>query len=245
MNQDTIQRLVALNTQFYQTFAVQFGQTRRRLQPGVRRWLDAGGAGGGESAALLDLGCGSGELLRELARRGWPGEYCGLDFSAGLLEQVRTELPESAGLRLSLLQADLVQEDWSQALPRRRYPAVSAFAVLHHIPGQAARLELLRRVRACLEPGGRFILSNWQFLNSPRLAARIQPWPAAGFQPGELEPGDYLLDWRSGGSGLRYVHHFSASELESLAAACGLQVLEQYASDGEGGNLGLYQIWGG
>ena len=59
-----------------------------------------------------------------------------------------------------------------------------------------------------------------------------------------MDPGDYLLDWRSGGQGLRYVHHFSREELGALAAAYGFEVVETFESDGEGGRLGLYGVWG-
>jgi hypothetical protein len=59
----------------------------------------------------------------------------------------------------------------------------------------------------------------------------------------EVDPNDYLLDWRSGGEGLRYVHHFDEKELEELAAASNFQVSDTFYSDGEGGKLGLYQVW--
>jgi len=52
-----------------------------------------------------------------------------------------------------------------------------------------------------------------------------------------------LLDWRSGGKGLRYVHHFNEKELGELAKACGFRIMDIYYSDGERGNLGLYQVW--
>jgi hypothetical protein len=94
-----------------------------------------------------------------------------------------------------------------------------------------------------LKPNGRFILSNWQFLNSEKLKARIQPWGRAGLSDEDVDEGDYLLDWRSGGSGLRYAHHFSAEELTGLADQAGFEVEAEFLSDGENGRLGLYQIW--
>ena len=39
MDAETTQRLIALNHQFYQTFAAHFSATRQRLQPGVLRML--------------------------------------------------------------------------------------------------------------------------------------------------------------------------------------------------------------
>jgi SAM-dependent methyltransferase len=119
-----------------------------------------------------------------------------------------------------------------------------AFAVLHHIPGRERRVQLLCTVRELLAPDGRFIHSNWQFLRSERLRGRIHPWGEVGLSDAEVDPGDYLLDWRRGGFGLRYVHHFSEDELASLAAESGFRVLETFYADGETGDLGLYQIWG-
>jgi hypothetical protein len=105
------------------------------------------------------------------------------------------------------------------------------------------RLDILKTVRKLLKDDGRFILSNWQFLNSAKLRARIQPWERVGLTAGDVDEGDYLLDWRSGGEGLRYARQFSAEELSALAEQAGMRVVDSFLSDGEGGNLGLYQVW--
>ncbi len=228
-------RLTAINHQFYQSFAEPFSATRGRLQPGVLKVLESLPL----EARLLDLGCGNGNLARALQRRGHQGLYVGLDFSAALLE----ETGQILGARFTFLEADLTAPGWDAALPEGSFDAVLAFAVLHHLPGASLRQAVLERVRARLAPGGRLIHSSWQFLNSDRLRARIQPWARAGLTGEEVDPGDYLLDWRRGGSGLRYVHHFNPDELAELAAETGFRVLESFLSDGEGGNLGLYQVW--
>jgi hypothetical protein len=98
-------------------------------------------------------------------------------------------------------------------------------------------------VRGLLTPKGRFVHSNWQFLNSERLRKRVHPWEEIGLSDSEVDPGDYLLDWRRGGFGLRYVHHFSEKELTALAAETGFGVVETFYADGETGDLGLYQVW--
>jgi hypothetical protein len=110
------------------------------------------------------------------------------------------------------------------------------------IPGEL-RLNILKAVQGLLNPDGLFIHSNWQFLNSEKLKARIKPWESVSISGLEVDAGDYLLDWRSGGEGLRYVHHFNEEELVELAHTTGFQVLDVFYSDGETGNLGLYQIW--
>jgi hypothetical protein len=80
-------------------------------------------------------------------------------------------------------------------------------------------------------------------LNSEKLKSRIQPWSRVGLKDSEVDEGDYLLDWRSGGEGLRYAHHFSAGELLELAGQAGMSANESFLSDGENGRLGLYQVW--
>ncbi len=235
MNPTTLSRLLELNRLFYQTFALPFSATRQRLQPGVIRVLDQISA----SDDLLDLGCGNGELARELARCGHEGTYTGLDFSTPLLEQAAPDqLPH-----FKFLKADLSTAEWDTPLAGCQYDYALAFAVLHHLPGVELRLQILRKIRSLLPDSGQFIHSHWQFLNSPRLAERVQPWEAIGLSQGDVDPGDYLLDWRQGGTGLRYVHHFSEDELAELAAASGFEVDESFLSDGENHRLGLYQVW--
>ncbi len=237
MDQQTVTRLLEINLQFYQTFALQFSATRRRLQPGVKKILTTRSPDG----AILDLGCGNGALAGELARRNFRGSYLGIDASPGLIDEARRQT--LAGFKAVFLQADLASPGWEAALPWKDFDAALAFAVVHHLPGKNLRLDVLQSIRRLLPPGGRFIHSEWQFLNSPRLAARILPWEKAGLSADQVDPGDYLLDWKSGGYGLRYVHFFNESELTHLAAESVFHILETFYSDGEGGRLGVYQIW--
>lgn len=239
MNESTAARLIALNKQFYQTFGREFSSTRMRLQPGVKRVLER--LAGNES--ILDLGCGNGEMARELMRRGHRGPYTGLDFSLPLLEVARHGWEDAPA---TFLRADLTTPNWDKkiiASMSAPFDLVTAFATLHHIPNAATRLNILNKIHAFLRPGGQFIHSEWQFLNSDKLRKRTLPWEEIGLNEADVDPGDYLLDWRSGGRGLRYVHHFDEAELNALAAAGRFRVRETFYSDGENGRLGLYQTW--
>jgi SAM-dependent methyltransferase len=267
MEREIIAKLLQLNAEFYQTFAAQFSDTRRRIQPGVRRILDSLNPG----IQLLDLGCGNGELARELLRRGFTGQYTGLDFSDALLKVAREGV--SGARNYHFIQGNLVAEDWQHSLtsapnpitqssptvqgrnstdfseqsciPAKStpYDIVFAFASLHHIPGRGTHLRIMRTIRNLLAVNGHFVHSNWQFLNSQRLRKRIHPWAEIGLSDEDVDPNDYLLDWRRGGFGLRYVHHFSEEELFTLAEESGFQVVSSSRSDGETGDLSLYQVW--
>jgi 2-polyprenyl-3-methyl-5-hydroxy-6-metoxy-1,4-benzoquinol methylase len=190
---------------------------------------------------VLDLGCGNGELARELALRNFRGDYQGLDQSAEFLAEARQKL--AGNQNFSFILADLSSANWHSSLPVMSYEVILALAVLHHIPGSALRSQLLTAAHTLLSPTGRLIHSEWQFLSSQRLKSRLQPWEKAGLAADQVDPGDYLIDWRAGSQGLRYVHLFSEIELAALAKESGFRVAETFLSDGEGGNLGLYQIW--
>ena len=174
MKEEVRQQLIRLNSEFYETFAGAFAATRRRIQPGVRRVLEEVPKKG----KWLDLGCGSGQLALEWVKQKRKGAYQGLDFSAGLLAEAEEALREVTiprGLKVTFAQADLTEPGWEVGLKREFFNGALAFAVLHHIPGEEQRVELLRQVRQLLKPEGVFIHSEWQFQFSQKLMARRMP----------------------------------------------------------------------
>mgnify|MGYP001325416037 CR=1 FL=1 len=245
MKSETAARLIELNREFYTRYGDSFSATRHRIQPGVRRVLEM--LKGDED--ILDLGCGNGWFARALAKRGHRGSYLGADFSLPLLREAES-IPETFPAKflvMDLTQLSANSDQLSvishQLLVTDNWSLITCFATLHHIPSRELRLNILHAVHQLLRPNGLFIHSNWQFLHSEKLKARIQPWDVAAIDGSEVEAGDHLLDWRSGGKGLRYVHHFSEEELQELAEATGFHIKEVFHSDGETGNLGLYQVW--
>jgi len=247
-------RLVALNSEFYQTFAEAFSETRRRVQPGVRRALEGIAA----TASVLDLGCGPGNLANALAVHGHVGFYAGLDGSERLLNIARLETDHPTAV---FLQSALTEPSWTEHLAQHlataqagrrveafrnhshRFDRVCAFALIHHLPGAEQRLRFVRQAAGLLEEGGAMAVSVWDFLSSPRFRGRIVPWETIGLTEGDVEEGDYLLDWRRGGHGLRYVHLFSEDGLASLAQSCQLRTIETYRSDGQNRRMAMYALW--
>lgn len=91
---------------------------------------------------VLDLGCGSGELTREIAGRG--AEVVGLDASADMLNKARQQFP---GL-------DFRRGDAASFELPERFDAVFSNAVLHWVPDAAAAV---RQMHRHLKPGGRLV----------------------------------------------------------------------------------------
>jgi len=238
MNSIAAARLLALNRDFYDRFGDSFSAARQRLQPGVRRIMESIK----KDDSVLDLGCGNGHFLLELSQRGHKAPLLGVDISLPLLREAQSQ---PAGSSVVFLEIDLTKlPTFSDQLSvSGGWKLITMFAALHHLPSYEVRLDILKTVRTLLSENGKFILSNWQFLNSEKLKSRIQPWSRMDLSKDDVDEGDFLLNWRSGGEGLRYVHHFSAEELSHLAAQAGLRVSESFTSDGDGGRLGLYQVW--
>ncbi len=234
MHAEIAERLLQINREFYQSFARPFAETRRRLQPGAAQAIRTISP----EAAVLDLGSGSGEVARALARRNHQGAYQGIDQCDALLSEARLSgLPQAI-----FLQADLAASDW----PTRTHPPYTcalAFAVLHHLPGAERRLEFVATVRSLLDAHGGFVFSTWQFQTSERLRRRIVPWRAVGLEDSQVDEGDHLIDWRHGGQGLRYVHAFNDAELSDLARLAGFRPVRSYLADGHNGRLGRYEVW--
>jgi SAM-dependent methyltransferase len=238
MRSHVARRLMRLNAEFYQRFAAQFAESRRIVQPGIQRALRAVA----DCRSILDVGCGDGRVAEAVRDMGWPGEYVGLDGSVTLLERARAR--ELGPLPTRFIQADLTTTGWPQRLPRQQFDGALAFAVLHHIPGARRRARLMSQIAGLLAPGGRAVISTWQFLGSDRLRRKIVPWSRLGLETGEVDPGDYLLDWKRGGEGLRYVCALDEPTLRRLADASGLQVEEAYRADGRTGEQSLYLVLG-
>jgi trans-aconitate 2-methyltransferase len=94
---------------------------------------------------VIDLGCGTGRLTRELAARLPHGQLVALDASSGMLERARAHLadcrPAGRFVRASL--PDIPFAGWADV--------VFSTATFHWVPDHAA---LFRNIFAALEPGG-------------------------------------------------------------------------------------------
>ncbi len=230
------QRLLQLNRTFYQTQAASFSGTRYGPQPGWPHLLPYFPQRG----TLLDLGCGNGRLALFLNEHLEDIDYVGLEGSPALIAIAQKATQDLEHVRVTCHQADLASPTWHESLGP--FDVVTALAVLHHIPGHETRATFLRQARACLHSQGILILSTWRFTHQPRMRRKILPWSTIGLDETDVEPGDYLLDWKKGDGGLRYAHQLDELEISQLAHQAGLEIVDQFRADGREGDLSLYTV---
>ncbi|MEO0758632.1 MAG: class I SAM-dependent methyltransferase [Cyanobacteria bacterium J06648_16] len=103
-------------------------------------------------ANVLDLGCGTGKLLRRLLKERPDLTATGIDFSAEMLTQAQRQNPDPE--RLTYVQGR------TEALPLPDAQFDAAFCTISflHYPDPVA---VLRDVRRVLKPGGQFHLADY------------------------------------------------------------------------------------
>lgn len=124
------------------------------------RWLlrrEPGLKSGG--LALLDYGCGAGDLMRVLADMGGRGSFTGCDVSTGMLAEVGKRWPAGFGPPPATAPQDGARTPFASGA----FDIVTVSAVLHHVP-VAERAAVYAELGRVLKPGGRVYV----FEHNPR-----------------------------------------------------------------------------
>jgi tRNA (uracil-5-)-methyltransferase TRM9 len=238
MDPATIERLLTLNREFYAAFAQPFAASRSPSDPALTCILPHIP----QHARVLDLGCGNGRLALLLGRERPGTTYLGIDAVPELVQAARTQAETLTTISAEFRVADITRLGWSAGLCDRPFDRIAILAILHHIPTFGLRLKVLRESASLLASDGRLILSTWQFLDNERMRRKVVDWADASIAEEALEPGDYLLNWKREGQGLRYCHLVDEVEVERLAAESDLRVHETFRAGGREGDLSLFAV---
>lgn len=116
----------------------------------------------------------------------------------------------------------LLDGTFADRLPHDECDLAVAFGLMHHLPTGALRVRVLEGLLGALRPGGFAIVSFWQFLNDPRLAAKAATVTAEGRAAHCLptfQENDFLLSWQHAEGAYRFCHHTPEDEIDALLAA--------------------------
>lgn len=205
MAKDLYSRITELDDATLLTIAQVLEVRGRHPQQAAIRDAYLGSLGDLSGRRVLDVGCGTGVVTRELARRVGPsGRVTGVDPSPALIE-VAQRLRVETGLD----RADFaVQDGRALPFPDAAFDLTTAITVLCHVPERA---EVLREIARVTRPGGTVLVMDGEYaanqvehpdrtltarivdawragvVDDPYLMRRIVPTiQAAGLEPGSI-----------------------------------------------------------
>lgn len=147
---------------------------QNRADTAVAMMKKYGTPAGQEPRALLDIGAADGRTLQRMAGGLSLTEGLGIEYSQALLDQARDIQPP-----LQLLHADAT--NLHQEIPEPRFDAVTALAVLEHLPEPVQAVAEAARV---LKPGGLFLASCpdpfWDRISSGVLGVKAHDYEVGG-----------------------------------------------------------------
>ncbi|HWS83830.1 MAG TPA: class I SAM-dependent methyltransferase [Ktedonobacteraceae bacterium] len=158
-----------------------------------------------ESTRILDIGCGTGELLTELCIRGY-SQVEGTDISPRAIHLTKDRLNGHKVRRVECMSF----EDYARSSSAMAYDVIMHSDVIEHIAPFPLSL-FLEEVRRLLKPHGLMIVMTPSKLTGPHDSTRR-------FEPSSTEPLGFHL------------REFFLSELEEILLDSGFEHLETVAS---------------
>jgi len=200
----------------YEAIAEGFSGTRRSPWSEVLRFL-----GDVSSKLVLDVGCGSGRHVVELAKRS--SVVVGVDLSKRLLK-----IANSRVKRLGLSHRAMLIVSDALFLPFRRasFDVVVCIAVVHHIPTKGLRRKAVNEMAEVMRSGGLCLITAW-YRWQRRLLLSVIKGSLTRLRGSTFEFGDAYVPWRSRNAVYkRFYHLFTLKEMKDLLSAGGLEIEE-------------------
>lgn len=190
---------------------------------------------GGRFDRVLEVGCGTGFFLLNLAQAGFIGEAHCADISPGMVERCVAN-----GRRLGIDVDGRVADAEKLPYPEATFDLVIGHAVLHHLPNLTAAFGEFRRV---LKPGGRLVIAGEPTVVGDRVANRIKQAVRIGVKLAAVAAGaervlaDQMADLTEhdrAAAALEQsvdLHSFRPAVIETLARNAGFATAETYTEE--------------
>jgi ubiquinone/menaquinone biosynthesis C-methylase UbiE len=223
---------------FYDAEAMKYAQTREKHRSEANIFLDEIKNNPKKSLRILEFGCGSGRLLKQLTEiEGKRITYIGVDLSPKLLRIAKKQVKASH----KHLDCTFVCDDILQHIKKRRQEAfdyIIGIASFQHIPTNKERFYLTKSFYRLLHYGGKLMMTNRSF--SRRFLRKYQHEVIkAGWKfllsRGKKDRKDLVLPRKAQGHIFhRFYHIFTLKELKSLATLSGFMISSLQYMDKKG-----------
>ena len=153
------------------------------FEPVQRAVLDLAAAEVPNPVAILDVGCGTGRLLRAAEQRFPTAALEGVDAAAGMIRHAQAVLPARSRIRFQVATAEKLPFVSGQ------FDLVFSTMTFHHWDDQRGAIAEVARV---LKPSGRWLLADFVvdgWMRYVRLAFRLTQFPERRQLDSMLRPG--------------------------------------------------------
>lgn len=161
--------------------------------------------------SILDVGCGNGRHLLELAKRA--SIAVGMDLSKSLIKVAKARLSKLGLADKAML---IVADALFMPFRRASFDDIICIAVIHHIPTKKLRRKVIAEMAEVLKGNGLVVVSAW-YRWQKRLLLRVLNGVLLRLVGKVFELGDTYVPWRSRGRRYkRFYHLFTLREMRDL-----------------------------
>lgn len=204
----------------YDKIAESFDQKRTSLNEDIKNLFKMAKP----KETILDFGCGNGRAFPVFKEIG--AKYYGVDVSEKLLKLAKKKFPEANFL--------LLTNFFQIPYPENFFDKIYAISVFHHIPSQTFRKKILKEFYRVLKPGGKVILSVWDFWNKRGGKSLIFKFLLLKiFKNLKIDFFDVFLPWKNEKGEIlaqRYFHCFTKKEITFLLKDTGFCQIQVWRS---------------
>ena len=148
---------------------------RRQVIPPITQYVRE--RGGAERMRLLDVACGTGRTLHQIAKTHPQLQLHGVDLSPAYIRMARQRLADVPELTLAVENGEALP--WADAT----FDVVTSTYLFHELPRNARR-NVVREMRRVVKPGGLLVLEDSaQLSESAEIATALHEFPREFHEP--------------------------------------------------------------